>query len=343
MRLGGADVIFSPGNQRLLQIDDPAALKALSSLKDGTDIRQFQPELSPWLVQWSRAGLICADPAEEPFERESRVDLGANTFVIQGGPDNLLNACLAPYHLAENASSGSLTTRVTVRGHGAITAIGTAGQPAHLTFAENAVCDLRNHILGLILARIQGPALHCAALRSATGTVLLVGEPGAGKSTLTLALMQQGWSVAGDDVTLISGNGEASGVPLPLTIKQPAWSLIETWMPETADLPAQERADGATLKYLPIPPDKTANGAAKVQAIIKLARNPDLTVAQPNLTHWDKIAAMTDLFAEGHHPSGVADADMVAAMIALVEGAQCRTLSYAEAEEAATLLAETYG
>ncbi|WOH56115.1 MULTISPECIES: hypothetical protein [Bradyrhizobium] len=45
--------------------------------------------------------------------------------------------------------------------------------------------------------------------------LLLCGQPGAGKSTLALELVDAGFQYAGDDVALIGADGTICGIHLP--------------------------------------------------------------------------------------------------------------------------------
>ena len=45
--------------------------------------------------------------------------------------------------------------------------------------------------------------LHAAALERNGRAVILPGDPGAGKSTLTAALMLSGWRLLSDEITLV--------------------------------------------------------------------------------------------------------------------------------------------
>lgn len=50
-------------------------------------------------------------------------------------------------------------------------------------------------------------ALHAAAVATPQGCVLLAGESGVGKSTLLTVLLQRGWSLLADDLSIVDVNG----------------------------------------------------------------------------------------------------------------------------------------
>jgi hypothetical protein len=51
--------------------------------------------------------------------------------------------------------------------------------------------------------------------------VLLVGETGAGKTTLALDLVGAGWEHLTDDLCVLESNGTVTAVPIPLSVKSP--------------------------------------------------------------------------------------------------------------------------
>jgi hypothetical protein len=76
----------------------------------------------------------------------------------------------------------------------------------------------------------KAPLIHAACLRRHNRRLLLVGDKGAGKTTLTLRLMLAGYDVEGDENVFVFG--EAAVVrPRALHVKQPALRLL----PELAD------------------------------------------------------------------------------------------------------------
>ncbi len=66
---------------------------------------------------------------------------------------------------------------------------------------------LRSYLLGWgmsMLSHQRGePAIHCSAVCSEDGVVLLCGESGSGKSTMTAALLEQGYRLMADDMALV--------------------------------------------------------------------------------------------------------------------------------------------
>jgi hypothetical protein len=82
--------------------------------------------------------------------------------------------------------------------------------------------------------------------------ILLSGEPGAGKTTLCVALARSGFEYQGDDIVRLDGNGKAAGTPFAACVKSAAWPLVERYAPEITALPVHRRGDGKDVRYLPM-------------------------------------------------------------------------------------------
>ncbi len=68
--------------------------------------------------------------------------------------------------------------------------------------------------------------IHAAMLERHGKGIILVGEPGAGKSTLSAALMQEGWRLLSDEITVIDAERQLRPVPRPVSLKNSAIDLI---------------------------------------------------------------------------------------------------------------------
>ncbi|MFL6862561.1 MAG: hypothetical protein ACJ8DZ_06130 [Allosphingosinicella sp.] len=63
------------------------------------------------------------------------------------------------------------------------------------------------HILRSVLIRRGLLSFHAAALSDGDGAILIMGDKGMGKSTLSAALQQRGWSAAADDLSRVAEAG----------------------------------------------------------------------------------------------------------------------------------------
>jgi hypothetical protein len=129
-----------------------------------------------------------------------------------------------------------------------------AADPAALgLFAYNA-------ILNAATARVRSHFLfHAAALAAPDGAgVVIAGDAGLGKTTLTLALLRHGFRVFSDDVAAVGGeDGKLYPFPRPLAVRDAAYApgekrLLDPAGPEAAKEPCPLRrlfllADGPGL------------------------------------------------------------------------------------------------
>lgn len=95
----------------------------------------------------------------------------------------------------------------------------------------------------------DGFLAHGALLRHGEETIFLSGQPGAGKTTLALALADAGFRYCSDDLVHIDGQGRALGLCFPAAVKPGAWPLLSAF-PGAKDAPIHLRGDGVQVRYL---------------------------------------------------------------------------------------------
>ena len=173
-------------------------------------------------------------------------------------------------------------------------------------------------------------ALHTAALARKDDAVLLIGSPGAGKTTLAIALEKSGFEVLADDVTLLHKGGLVTGISLPFTAKASSWSLLSDNWPGIADRAGHCRPDGLAVCYIPqeSAPDPRPR---KIGLVVVLDRQAE---ARARVEELDQVTALSALVAEG----ATRDKRLSSSgFVALVEGlreARCVRLTYGALGEA---------
>jgi len=94
-------------------------------------------------------------------------------------------------------------------------------------------------------------AFHSAAVCAGRQLIILPGKSGSGKSSLTAALVSSGFSYVTDELLLVDLHAETlKGAPLAIGLKPGSWDLIKASCPAIEAMPAFERQDGKTIKYL---------------------------------------------------------------------------------------------
>jgi hypothetical protein len=101
------------------------------------------------------------------------------------------------------------------------------GQSAReLMSAEGVADSLHAEVMMLSLADFPAaPLIHAASLRRAGRRILLVGQKGGGKTTLTLRLIQEGYEVEGDENVFVTPEGVVAR-PRALRVKDSTASLF---------------------------------------------------------------------------------------------------------------------
>ena len=136
-------------------------------------------------------------------------------------------------------------------------------------------------VMRTILVRRGLPSLHAAALSRDGRTIVVMGQKGAGKSTLSAALQQLGWSVVADDLVRVATIGGvwhcfAGHRQTKLTPAAAAHfgarGLNTRWRSATE---GDETDDGKLL--LPPDPNRAAPPVSPITALLILGtRRPDL-------------------------------------------------------------------
>jgi hypothetical protein len=94
-------------------------------------------------------------------------------------------------------------------------------------------------------------AFHAAAVQRRDRTFLLAGNPGIGKTTLSLALKRAGWDFGSDEIVLLNHDLRLRPLPLPPCVKADTFSTIEPLFSELGTAPEHDRY-GRRIKYLPL-------------------------------------------------------------------------------------------
>lgn len=101
--------------------------------------------------------------------------------------------------------------------------------------------------------------LHAACLEKQGQCVILPGEPGAGKSTLTAALMLSGWRLLSDEITLIDrDSGELLGLGRPVSLKNESIDVIRAFAPQAEWGEAAHDTHKGTVCHLRPTPESVA-------------------------------------------------------------------------------------
>ncbi len=214
-------------------------------------------------------------------------------------------------------------------------------KPAVFTDPVDAACDM---IVDLVHAYVADHkdmlCLHCATVEFNQGLVVFPNTYRAGKSTLSLKLVESGERLFTDDVLPISHRGDAGfalgilprlRLPLPNQISSEFAKFIEN------------RCGPQNDRYLYVRLGLTEQAAlgttAPIQGITILQREKN---AAPQLSEVKKSTVVKDMILRNFARQNPG-LEIVDRLYAIVEKAACYRLQYDNLEQASNLLKEVFG
>lgn len=344
------NLLFSERLQEVHEVDDLTAF-VWRSLEEGLDTKAIVDELiaagtSPGDAQESVAERLCSlgailgmDASEVPALHQApakpallTLDVAGVGVAVRVSPDlaSEVEGVFGYLRAAAPAADARISAETVPAG------VRLSGQDGSTT-----TC-MRVEFLPLLKTQLLESALrsadyeaafHAAALVRDERAVLLVGSPGAGKTTLTVALMQLGFGVAADDVVLLHGDGTVSGVPLPLTVKASAWPLLAKHWPDLLAEESHRRPDGQMVRY--VEPRPIARERLPIASVMILERHSN---ARTRLQRIGATDGLTALVAEATNRDERLSARGFASIVDGLRAARCYRLLYSDVLEAAAAI-----
>lgn len=115
----------------------------------------------------------------------------------------------------------------------------------YLEWAANYGFGTRSHNLLLV---------HAAVVEREGGAIALPGRPGAGKSTLTGALVARGWRFLSDEFLIIEpATGNLLPFPRPLSLKEKSIDIVRARAPDATFSPMFEGTHKGNVAYMRVP------------------------------------------------------------------------------------------
>lgn len=180
----------------------------------------------------------------------------------------------------------------------------------------------------------EGFLAHAALVSSGEKRVLMTGAPGAGKTTLTLALCAADFAYGGDDIVHITADGRAEGASFAAAVKSGAWALLAPLYPELDELPTHLRFDGQSVRYL-TPRLFDRGGPKPIDALLVLERAESAGASLARITPREALCV---LLASGYAERGGVEGAMLEGLAADLSRAVCARLTYSTIEGAVGLL-----
>lgn len=346
--LGDRNLVFSEERQAVYMLDDLTAF-AWRSLEAGMNADQMAREITDTGVDRDQAESAVESALDElrtlrhatvaslpssrpaPAERLTRLTILIANVAVQLHLSKTLiadvQAVFGPLITDLQESDAQLCARAV----GDTVNFFAPGQLEWSCERSQFITLLKTQLIEFVLQHGQYEvALHAAALAQGNDAVLLVGSPGAGKTTLAIALAKAGLEVIADDVALLNDRGLVSGVSLPFAAKTSSWSLLQRHWPDIVTQPSHWRPDGRELCYIPHPAADPR--PRRIGAVVLLNRqdNGGTTVEELNV-----FSALSALLAEGATRDERLSSSGFTALVEGLREARCCRLTYSDLIEAA--------
>lgn len=334
-------ILNSRASGAVLLADDIALAEGMDALAARRSGRPPSRDGARTLARWMRAGLLLEKrrPWPDPVRpRPARVEarlyaLGDRRAALcSEAPDIAadLNAVLAPLR---SEDGDGITGRIDVLVDEGRFAVIRDGEPV---FGRTDVSVARHLALREILIALHGPdrvaaVLHAAAVERAGRALLLAGDSGAGKSSLSLALLGEGWRLTTDDLAAVTPEGALLPFPTPISLKPGTRNLL----PPAAKAKTTPGGVGAfEIAYLSPPATTPADAKVRAEAILfprfALGTAPALERLSPE-------TAFARLFACGARVVGVSGS--IGPLARLVRDTPAFALAYGDTASALRLCA----
>ncbi|NQD35745.1 HprK-related kinase A [Permianibacter sp. IMCC34836] len=182
--------------------------------------------------------------------------------------------------------------------------------------------------------------LHAAVLERAGRALILPGEPGAGKSTLTAALCQQGFRLLSDELCLIDPATLAiTPVPRPVSLKNASIPLIQVRYPNAQFSQAARDTLKGTVAHMQPPSDAVLRGEqAALPGFIVFPR-----YVAGSATDWQTVPRHVAVLrcVEQSFNYSLHGETGFHTLVELARASHCHSLHYSQLDDAIPLLQQT--
>ena len=373
--IGDEGVVFSEGSQELFALNTAATLiwcciedgKSLGETVEFVaeaarqSLNAAEPMVKGLVGEWGSLGLLAGkgderkDPLKRQVEEEIRTEL-PHTLV---GEPNYTRAHL--YQILDSRISVSFSSieeetmvhpalaHLEIQDGGtADCEIGIATLEGGFLVFENAKpvewCDRKDQLTSVVKGLFGASAInasryflniHAGVVGNGENCLLLPGQAGSGKSTLTAALVAEGYQFFSDEFALLQHETlHVRAVPMAMCFKSSGWDVVAGLYPQIREVPTHQRFDNKIVRYLaPASPD-AENGydrALPASTIIFPKYDPE---GGTSLAPISKVEALQRLMEECLAIPDWIDQGQVAQLVNWIDGIDCATLTLSSLEKA---------
>lgn len=349
-RIRDRNILFSPSRQAVFALNDTGA-DIWRSLEDGLSPETISSEIASRGIDrdeatryvqaavshWERLGLIWLPPA---WSSTSPRDEVSQLVAISGCRVRIVYPAAHAFpaatifrHLEAAGAAADLVLELVEEGDRV--QLFRCGRWSLSCSSDELVVVLKGQLLAEVLERgAYELALHAAALVRDDRLLLLCGSPGAGKTTLSMALAHAGFGFAGDDVTFLDSRGQGAGIAFAPALKAGAWPLLAKYYPHVSTAPICRRPDRRRVRYL-VPTEFASPSPRAVGWVILLRRQAHASAA---LRPVGPVGALRGLLNGSFALNGELTENAFLMLTEMIGSAEFYCLTYSSLEDAIELL-----
>ncbi|WP_394789423.1 HprK-related kinase A [Rhodoferax sp.] len=175
--------------------------------------------------------------------------------------------------------------------------------------------------------------IHAAVVEKSGRALILPAPPGSGKSTLCAGLVNRGWRLLSDELTLIEREtGLIVPLPRPISLKNNSIGVIKSFAPGAVFGPEVHDTIKGTVAYMQ-PPAQTVQRAAERARPGWMVLPKYTANADTELLPLPKAQALMHL-ADNAFNYSMHGREGFDALVQLVDASHCHTFSYSQLDEA---------
>jgi hypothetical protein len=348
--VGGQKAVFCQPRQKIYALNDTAAFiwchleegHAPDAIRSALARAGASPHAATEYVRdaiknWLRLGLLkpqyAFGPHAQSFHSTLNLRAGSYSVSLRIASERLAQLLIPVFaHLrVRDEVPGEILSVVEIDG-----LVHVLHNDANLLCCEidEVTPSIHGYVVDRTLAqRNPNVALHSACLVHGEKNLLIGGHSGAGKTTLTLRLLDGGFRYGGDDVAIVSPDG-VRGLPFAPAVKPGAWKLIKRFHPKLNSYAIHLRQDGKRVRYVE-PSPVALEETRPVGWVVFLRRG---TEGPATLTPIEPMDVVTRLVREAISPSRMLTSTMLESIKRIAVNAAGFELAYSGLDDASEAL-----